>query len=361
MKRTGKVRRISIFLYAIFAISVILYIISSYSEALAGFLVSTVGFAIRRTLGLITGVFPFSLFELFILTSPVILVFVVISAIRALHREGGAVRYTTSILAIISLLSSMFIYTLGLPYKTERISDRMSLDISDEYVSENLIRVAYLVRDSVNEYAEKIKTDDGATEMPYNMRELSRRLSEGYSALSEDYPYVEGHRGYVKPVIFSSFLSRVGLTGIYTYPSGESNVNVEYPDYCVAFTSAHEMAHARGISREDEASFVAFLVSIYSDDDYIRYSGYLNLYEYLASAVRRVDPDEYKRLAGGLSDVARADIRASYEVYKKYEGSRLGEIGDKLNDSYLKANGEDGTVSYSYVTKLVVAYLSGEK
>ena len=45
------------------------------------------------------------------------------------------------------------------------------------------------------------------------------------------------------------------------------------------------MAHQRGIAREDEANFIAFLVCMASDDPYIRYSGYLEVYEYVASSL----------------------------------------------------------------------------
>ena len=36
-------------------------------------------------------------------------------------------------------------------------------------------------------------------------------------------------------------------------------MNVDYNDYNLVFTCAHEMAHQRGLSKEDEANFIAFL------------------------------------------------------------------------------------------------------
>jgi hypothetical protein len=232
----------------------------------------------------------------------------------------------------------------------------MSLDTSDENVNENLIETAFYIRDKVNEYSSGLTRDEGYTEMPYGIRELSRRLSSAFDSLSDEYSFIEGHTGYVKPVIFSTVMSDAGITGIYSFPTGEANVNTEYPDYYLPFTAAHEMAHARGIAREDEASFVAFLVCIGSDDEYIRYSGYLNLYEYITSPVKKADNEAYKSLIGGLSDVAKADISAAREVYLRHADSKLGEINDKVNDAYLQANGEDGVVSYGYVVKLAVAY-----
>ena len=359
MKKKGFISKLSLILFSLFSISVILYIVSFSEEGLANFLVGTVGRAIRQTLGTVTGFLPFSLFEIILILSPLILVLVVIGAIRAFARRG-AIRYAVSLLAVISLFGTTFIYTLGLPYKTTRIEERMSLDTSDEYVSENLIRVAFYVRDEMNRYAESFELGKEGTEMPYGIREMSRKISDGYKKLSEKYSFIEGYGGYVKPIIFSSVMSDMGLTGIYTYPTGEANVNVEYPDYYIPFTAAHEMAHARGISREDEASFIALLACLESDDTYILYSAYLNMYEYLAYEVRRTDKDAYGELVGGISDTVRGDILAAYDVYLEHEDSKLGEINDKVNDAYLQANGEDGIVSYGYVVKLAVAYFGEE-
>lgn len=357
MKEKKIFSRCSVILLSLFFISAVFFALSLASSGLANFLVATVGRVIRQTLGTLTGILPFSLFEIVLLLLPVIIALVIFFGIRALKRgEGG--RYIVSLLAVASLFGTTFIYTLGLPYKTTRISERMSLDTSDEYVTENLREVAFFVRDELNKYAEKVSPAEGGTEMPYGMREMSGRISKGYRALSEKYSYIEGYKSYAKPVLFSGVMSDAGLTGIYTYPTGEANVNVEYPDYYIPFTAAHEMAHARGITREDEASFVAFLASVESGDDYIIYSAYLNIYEYLASALYDIDKKAHKELVSGLSGTARSDILAAYEVYTEHEDSKLGEINDKLNDAYLQANGEDGTVSYSYVVKLVVAYLS---
>ena len=99
-------------------------------------------------------------------------------------------------------------------------------------------------------------------------------------------------------------MSDLQISGIYSFFTGEANVNVEYPDYCLPFTAAHELSHQRGICRENEANFVAFLVCIGSEDDYIRYSGYLNVYEYLASALYRADKELYKSALERLSGIA---------------------------------------------------------
>jgi hypothetical protein len=185
---------------------------------------------------------------------------------------------------------------------------------------------------------------------------MSAKLIHAYGLMNEEYVLLTNYKSRVKSVYFSTVMSDLGISGIYSFFTGEANVNVEYPDYCLPFTAAHELAHQRGICRENEANFVAFLVCIASDDDYIRYSGYLQMYEYLASALYRASPEKYYEIYYQLSDVAKADVRAANAVYQKHKDSILGKINERLDDAYLKANGTEGVVSYGYVVRLAVGY-----
>ena len=117
-----------------------------------------------------------------------------------------------------------------------------------------------------------------------------------------------------------------------------------------------EYLHRRGIAREDEANFIAFLVCISSDDAYIRYSGYLNLYEYVASSLYRADPDLYFEARDQLPMTVRYEMSAYSKFFDKYRDSVAGEISGTVNDLYLKGNGTEGTRSYGLVVDLAVAY-----
>jgi hypothetical protein len=151
-------------------------------------------------------------------------------------------------------------------------------------------------------------------------------------------------------------MSYMHITGVYSFFTGEANVNVNFPDYTIPYTAAHELAHQRGIAREDEANFIAYLVCISSDDAYIRYSGYLNLYEYVASALYRADPDLYFDLRDQLPSAVRYELIAYSEFFDQFRDSTVGEISNAVNDLYLKGNGTEGTQSYGLVVDLAVAY-----
>lgn len=340
----------------VFLLSLALYTVAVNVTPFADFLNSTVGTAVRLVLALVTSPLPFSLFELLLILALPLLILCVFLLVRRADNFATRVRGIASVLAVISLICTSYIFTLGVGYRTTALSDRLGIDYPSEISKEELYSVATLVRDEVNALAGELEYEGGESVMPYSLAELSRRLSAAYSTVAERYPFFTSYPSRVKPVALSTVMSDAGITGIYGFFTGEANLNVEYPDYNLPFVSAHEMAHQRGFSRENEANFMAFLVCISSDDAYIRYSGYLNMYEYLSSAVYRADSELYSALRAELSDSARSDILASRAVTLKHADSFIGKLNDRVNDTYLKLNGTEGTVSYSYIVRLAVGY-----
>ena len=347
--------------FIITAVSVLIYAVSINSYGFADFINSTVSALVRSVLSFITYILPFSFFELLIIISPIILVLTVVIAVKRVDSHSDMIREIFTLFAVISLIFTSYIFTLGVGYHTTSLADKIEIDESGDLTAEELYYTVSKVIEGVNLNSANLDSRNGETAMPYSNSEMSNKLIEAYDKMNEKYSLVVNYPSRVKPVYFSTVMSDLGITGIYSFFTGEANINVEYPDYCIPFTSAHELAHQRGISRENEANFVAFLVCISSDDEYIRYSGYLNMYEYLASALYRTDSDLYYNAVKELSDVAIADIKAAGAVYEKHKDSPLGKINDRLNDAYLKANGTEGIVSYGYVVRLAVGYYQKEK
>lgn len=342
--------------FLVLAFSYLLFRACLYSSELADAVNGTASFGIRYLFARLSHFLPFSFFELLVILSPVILVLLIVFFIKRGTDRVRRVRFIVSLLAIISLVFTSYLYTLAVGYHTTPIAEKIGVEDSSDISTDQLYITVNTVVDEINALAENIALTDGETRMPYLVDELSEKLVTAYDSFLSEYPIFNNYSSRVKPIYFSTVMSDFRISGIYTFFTGEANVNVEYPDYCLPFVSAHEMAHQRGISRENEANFVAFLVAIGSDDEYIRYSGYLNIYEYLASALYRADSELYYAARDRLSETAIADMRASNEVYKRHKDSILGKINERLNDAYLKANGTDGVVSYNYVVRLTVGY-----
>ena len=223
--------------------------------------------------------------------------------------------------------------------------------------AENLTATAVILRDEINHLADELSLSDTTpSKTDLSFARISQNLTDSYGTFEEEYGFPFNFYTRAKPMIFDEVMSHAHLLGIYTYFTGESNINDGYPDYTWVNTVAHEFAHQRGIIREDEANFMAFAVCCRSTDAYIRYCGYLNMYEYVMSALYKADKESFSAVHSGLSSFAIADIRAYSEKSKQYTDSTLGTVVSQVNDAYLQMNGTPGTVSYSLCVRLAVAY-----
>lgn len=169
-------------------------------------------------------------------------------------------------------------------------------------------------------------------------------------------PLTFGNYAPAKAVYFSKAMSYLGISGIYIPLTGEANVNVAQPSSTIPFTLAHEKAHQRGFAREDEANFIAFLISTKSQNPYCRYSGYLITTIHLLNSLALIAPEQYQTLYKSLSYGPRSDLKAISQFWAYYEG-RLSKVSEKVNNSYLKANQvRSGVENYNEVVELVISY-----
>jgi hypothetical protein len=265
-----------------------------------------------------------------------------------------------SVVSVFSLLFSLFVFTLGTGYHTDPLDRRLGMP-SAEISRDALYDTALWLTEEVNQAAGGVDfASDGFSVMPYELDVMTEKLLEAYGAVSADYPFIQSLNSRIKPVLASKAMSHTHITGVYTYYTGEANVNVAYPAYNVIFTAAHELSHQRGVLRENEANFMAYLVNSASDDPNLRYSAALNMLEYIASALYRTCPDRYFELIAELCETARADITASGEVSRRYGDTVFSDISRFVNDLFLKSNGTPGVVSYGMVTELAIDYFKSE-
>ncbi len=346
--------------FIIGAFSAACLVLSIFFTPIADFLNSTLATAYRFIMSVFSSPFPFSLFELLICISPVLLVLIGIFMYRRVNDKTSALRFLFSTLALISFIFSGFVFSLGIPYHITPIEERMGMKEA-EVNSESLEYTAAILRDEVNALANELSlTEDSQSYMNMSFSELSQKITDAYEEFSDDYGFPLNYYTRAKPMFFDDVMSEAHLLGVYTFFTGESNINDGYPDYNTPFTVAHEFAHQRGIVREDEANFAAFAVCIRSESAYIRYSGYLNMYEYVISALYKTDTEAFRRVHSELSMCAFADIRASSEHSQKYADSKFGETVGNVNDAYLQMNGTEGTVSYGLAVRLAVAYYASK-
>ncbi len=315
--------------------------------------------AFRFVFAKLTSFLPFSFAEILLMLSPLILIALIVYAIKTHVQSWRSVgMYLLKVLSVVCVFAILFVTNFAAGYYGVTLSDASKLDLDRKKVSaEELYTTALHLIEDVKREEELVEfAEKDFSIMPYSISEMNQKLLDAYDNFCADHEFIAHFDSRVKPVILSEAMSYTHITGVYSYFSGEANINVNFPDYTIPYTAAHEMAHQRGIAREDEANFIAFLVCISSDDAYIRYSGYLNLYEYVASSLYSADPELYFEARGQLPMTVRYEMSAYSKFFDKYRDSVAGEVSGTINDLYLKGNGTEGTRSYGLVVDLAVAY-----
>ena len=359
--RYEKIPKIVYVFGGLFALSLLIYLVARLSPGFADFYNRYPGAFFRAMLAYATYIFPFSLAEAFIILSPALIVLLVVLAIRRYCRTRKAtLAYMVTILSCASLLFSLFVLGFGCGYHGSSLDKKMNLD-KQPVSMEELYDTANILVEKINAEARAVSfSKQGFSTMPYSRQKMNRILMDAYDSVCKEYRFIQNLHSKVKPILLSEWMSYTHITGVYAYFTGEANININFPDYTLPFTAAHELAHQRGIAREDEANFVAFLVCIASDDPYIRYSGYLNLYEYIASPLS-ADAEKYRDIYFRLDEAVRGEMRAYSAFFEKYRHSVSGKVSEAVNNTYLKSQGTVGTRSYGLVVDLAVAYYKEQK
>lgn len=346
-----------------FLIGLIAMLISKSSAAFADFWQAKIASFPRAVLALITDILPFSLAETLILSIPLMFAVVIYYSGKITEKKGGMLRFVINAVSVCLLIFGMLFFNFSAGYNTSPLEKRLGLT-RDKVSAQQLADTAEILLDGIRADIDDVDfIYGGFSVMPYDISEMNRKLNQAYKKVCEKYGFISDFTTNVKPVALSEPWTYTHVAGVYTFFTGEANININFPDYTIPFTAAHEMAHQRGISREDEANFIAFLVCSESDDPYIRYSGYTAIFEYVGSALYSADKTAYTAL---YSSYVPAELKNEMHAYnaffEKYRENKVAQVSSKVNDSYLKSQGQkEGSRSYNLVVDLAVAYcLNGE-
>ena len=311
--------------------------------------------AVRRFMASLSTSVDFSIFEVLVISIPALIILLIFVAARRFKRGEGRLRLISALLAIIMLLLSGNTLCLGFGYRTSTLRENLGLEYVE--INENRLAEALIfTRDELNSLSEKIDYNENGISIGHDLDTASALICESFDSLSAEYPFFDNFDSRAKYVKNGWAMAMLGISGIYTYYTGESNVNSAFPPAETCFTAAHELSHQRGIMRENEANFMAFLVTSTSPDLYLNYSAYLSMYQYLASALYRTNKDRYFEIHRDLAEGPRGDIAESNRVVQKYANTPIADLSASINDIFLKSNGTAGIITYGEVVKLTVAY-----
>jgi hypothetical protein len=148
------------------------------------------------------------------------------------------------------------------------------------------------------------------------------------------------------------------ISGIYPYISPEAVVNIKTPVSELPHTICHEMAHQRGIAREDEANYVGYLAAVNNPDPLFQYSGYSQALSYCLSALYRASSTAYDQIRPRINVGILRDMSIAGNFWRSFEQKNElpAKISTAVNDTYLQIqNIPDGTRSYGRMVDLLLA------
>ena len=348
-------------LFAILPIAVIIHVVGAFSTRFADFFNIHIASVYRAAASYISGMIPFSFAETIIIFLPAALIIAIFGLVpRIADDRVKSIRYIFSLLAVLAFIYISFVFTLATGYQGSSVTDKLGVERRG-ISAEELYDTAAALTDMVNELARDVTfSSNGQSVMPYDLDELNRKLNDAYVLAAQKYDFIMPLRSNVKSVALSEPMTYTHISGVYTFFTGEANVNINFPDYVIVYTMAHEMSHQRGIAPEDEANFMAYLVCMESDDPNIRYAAAQSLLEYVYSALSSADRDLYRTCYRSLSPKVIDEIRAYNTFFDKYEENVAATVSGTVNNTYLVLQGTPGTRSYGLVADLaVICYTQG--
>ena len=348
-------------LIIVFVISLIVYLISRFNTNFAEFWTRYPAQAMRFLLAKATNIIPFSLAESLLLLLPFFALFYIIGAIVSTKRDESDenfYKWLRPVISIILIIGILFFVAFGPAYGRITLADNLGITQSPVSTDE-LFETGIILNELASKELSNVSFDiSGGSVLPYSYSELQDKLNSAYEKFANENNFISHFSSNPKAIALSEPMTYTHISGVYTFMTGESNVNTNYPDFLIPFTMAHEMAHQRGIAREDEANFVAFLVCIGSDDSYLRYSGYSNMLNYINSALAQGDKEKYIELYYRNTPTEIKKEFYAYSVFfDKYRESVASDISGAVNNTFLQSQGQkEGTRSYGLVVDLAVAY-----
>lgn len=306
----------------------------------------------------VTGRLPFSVAEVGLVAGLVALAW---GSVRFLVRwksrpPGSLVRGLVRIVAVAGAVVLAFDVLWGFNYDREPVSVLLGYEEAPSRASDLAALAADLLVEA-SRLREGLGEDDhGVLRLADGRAGALGRGRRGFEAdaVRGRLP-VPAVRGRAKAVLLSPLLSYLGIGGIFIPFTCEANVNATLPDWEIPFTTSHELAHQRGFAREDEANYVGYLACRAHPDRDFRYSGTFRGALYALAALAHADGEAYGRLRGSFPEPLRRDLAALSAWQRRYE-SRLSEVHERVNDAYLKTQGQpEGVRSYGRVVDLLLA------
>lgn len=314
-----------------------------------------------QLLSRITGLLPFSLFEIGIYISVCTLITYTIYTLFKIftHLSDGFklfLNYMLNLGVVASIGLFIFVSFWGLNYKRPHFSEKYGIVAKYDYTNEDLAALYQHLLNQATRIRHQLPEDESGRMTTYgDYKNIFERAQLGYDIAAQEFTTLSGRYGSAKPILASELLNYTGITGIYSPFTGEPNVNISVPLVTLPSTTCHEMAHQRGYGFENECNFIAYITCMSHPDLDFQYSGLIMGLSYTSNALAQADRESLIRINASMDEKVFNDLQSINEFWDQYEGE-VQEVAEQVNNTYLQSNGvASGTASYGEMVNLLLA------
>lgn len=360
--------RIGLFFFFSFSLACALLLFSfSLFPAWAEWFATHPAALVRRILGGISSLFPFSLFEiligLFFLYLVFLLCLLCLSWVRRIQKRTLPRRVGALCLAVpvvLCTVADLFVLSFASSYHRNSVAQAMELDVKNVSREEVFFALEKIVR-TINEAAPSLPLNENGESLAPEFSQVKEAVVSAADGFGEKHAFYQSFGYPSKEFLVSPWMTYTHIAGVFGFFTGEANVNTNYPHFVVTASMAHEICHARGIGPENECNFLAAVLLMESEDPYLRYCGAASLADDMISACRKIDRDRANTILKSLDPVYWKDQSAYSRFFDPYRDSTASKVANAANDAYLKAQGQEGVISYSRVQSLTAAYFQAQQ
>jgi hypothetical protein len=307
----------------------------------------------------ITGWFSFSIGLFFIYVFVIFtLYFFAKNIINLAKRKLNYKNFFINVFSYLSIIYGFYMLTWGLVYYRKPIAEIQNLNTKDIRFEE-IVDLANQLIEFTNKTRLQIP-DNEARANDFNEIITEAKLSFSTSL------NVNLNLKYQNPSVKIAFdkiiLSYLSTGGIYSFPTGEANINANNTAFEAPFTIYHEMAHQLGFASEEEANFVSFLACVNNPKPIFKYSAYSEAMTYTLNNIYQQDSTLYFQMKSKIDTTVLGDFAYAKAKWKKYQIPLVRKISASVYDLFLKSNNQDeGIKSYGLVVGLLVAEIRKNK
>ncbi len=331
----------------------LIYTIKQYPDAVEMYYSNGIYISISSFFQKILGQLPFSLGDIFYVILILLIIKYVVSVFKRKFKLKKSDFY--KVVSFISFIYFWFHLSWGLNYY--RLALHKQLGVKSDYNTEELINFTEKLLVKANATHLKLTQNDTLpVQFKQSENEYEKTVFKNFKATQFQNQYVKIKS--IKPSLLSLPLSYMGFGGYINPFTHEAQYNDRVPKYKFPTLIAHEMGHQLGYAKENEANFVSCYVSIFSQNEKMRYAGLTYALKFCLNDVYRRSPEDFERLKAEVNPGILKNYKETQLFWESYKNP-LEPMFKNVYGNFLKVNNQpQGIQSYNYVVALLVNYFS---